>query len=188
MTINKYLAIAGLAAVSTAASAGQVDLTGVTGEYRTSDYGNQYKLQADLKVSDVDGFRFYGEVEAMQKHSNVRSGDTVNLTAGASLPLSVGKFSVAPYVQLGDKIQDRGEDTFYAGVGVKASVPVTGKWSAEAAYRKRFDLWGADQDEDRVSLLAKYDLSKRSVLSGGIHNYSGTTTDKRWAVAYTYKF
>jgi hypothetical protein len=183
-TITAAVAIA----VGSVATAGEVDLTSVTGEYRTSDYGNQYKLQADLKVSDVDGFRFYGEVEAMEKHSRVRSGDTVNLTAGASLPLSVGKFSVVPFVQVGDKVQDLGKDTFYAGVGASASVPVTGKWSAEASYRRRFDLWGADVDEDRVSLFAKYDLTKNGVLSGGIHNYSGSTTDKRWAVAYTYKF
>lgn len=169
-------------------SAAEVGLTSVTGEYRSGDFGNQYKLQADVKVSGVDSFGFYGEVEAMEKHSRVRSGDTVNLTVGATYPLSFDKVSVVPFAQVGDKIQDYGKDTAYAGVGVKASVPVVGKWAAEVAYRKRFDLWGADMDEDRVSLLARYNWTQNSVFSGGVHNYSGSTTDKRWAVAYTYKF
>lgn len=170
------------------ASAAEVDLTSVAGEYRWGDRGSQYKAQADVKVSSVAAFGFYGEVEATEAYNSRRSRDAVNLTAGATLPLTLGGYSVTPFVELGENIQDYGQDTAYAGVGAKASVPVNGKWSAEAAYRRRFDLWGADIDEDRVSLLAKYDLTKNGVLSAGIHNYSGSTTDKRWTVGYTYKF
>lgn len=170
------------------ASAAEVDLTSVTGEYRWGDHGNQFKLQADVKVDSVPAFGFYGEVEATEAYNRRRSRDSVNLTAGANLPLSVGGYSVTPFVEIGDKIQDQGEDTAYAGVGAKATVPVSGKWGAEVAYRRRFDLWGADMDEDRVSLLAKYDLTKNGVLTAGLHNYSGSTTDKRWTVGYTYKF
>lgn len=167
------------------AGAAEVDLTSVTGEFRSANAGNQYKAQADFTVSSAPKYSFYGEVETMRKHG-ARKGDSVNMTLGVNRPMKLFGYSVTPYAQVGDKFQDYGQDTTYAGVGVKVAVPVQGKLSAEVSYRRRFDLWGAEQNEDRVSLFAKYAV-KTGSISAGLHNYSGTSSDKRWAIAYTHK-
>ena len=182
MTIKHYMAIAVLALGAAAASAGEL-----TAEYRWGDNGNQYKgeFSEKFKSEDFGTFVVAGELESKQSYNDGKLDTIISGTVGYPVALPYG-VTAQPFVQIGEKLNSKANQSNFIGEGVKLSRTILGPVSGEVAYRHRGSYSNADLSENRLAASVKYTVNKSHAVGVVVYNYSGQSVDHRYGLFYKY--